>query len=136
MKYEQMSIYDFLNEESQEVPPSETVPQVDETQEFYMCGTSVKENHGWEKPSSDLDTPSSKDTDVPLFFEGKNLKVKKASEVCSPEENPEDYYHLEAFEGRVIKLLALTNKVRKLWLARVIDTSEEQFFYEHEIKEI
>jgi hypothetical protein len=43
-KYKQLSIYDFLDGESQEVAPSETIPQVDETQDSH------------ELPSSDLDT--------------------------------------------------------------------------------
>ncbi|AFQ14626.1 hypothetical protein P9133_32055 [Bacillus thuringiensis] len=123
-RFEQMSIYDFIEdsektlrdyEKSQEVQPSETVPQVDEAQESEKL------------PSSDLDTRApntldietykaiveeceeafqpTEDTDSTLFSVGDVLTVRKADEVYSFEENPEDHSAVERFEGLKVEIV-------------------------------
>ncbi|PFD41426.1 hypothetical protein [Bacillus cereus] len=105
VKYKQLSIYDFLPEEkSQEVQPSESVPQVDEAQDDYdvMIAESICYRCGI-VPSSDLDTEASntldietyeaiveeceeafqpmEDTDSTLFSVGDLITVRKAEDV-------------------------------------------------------
>ncbi len=132
MKCEQLSIYDFIGEEnnflpeekSQEVAPSETLPQVDEAQEInplYMRCTGEIPSSALVtfKPEMRELTPDelengvgispkipTEDTDKSLFSVGDLITVRKAEEVylkgvsyegygvCTPE----DYYHLKEFE--------------------------------------
>ncbi|MBK5492602.1 hypothetical protein [Bacillus sp. TH13] len=69
MSYKQLSIYDFLPEEkSQEVQPSESVPQVDEAQDesiYYVLDS--KGNTREFSPSSDLDTRASNTLDIETY---------------------------------------------------------------------
>lgn len=78
-----MSIYDFLQDgESQEVQPSETVPQVDEAQEV-------------KAPSSALDTSiPTEDTDSTLFSVGDTVKI-----VNIYDKTHEDYEYMETVKG-------------------------------------
>lgn len=99
-KYKQLSIYDSLQVgESQEVAPSESLPQVDEAQEVEFDGL-VKYN-----PSSALDTPiPTKDTDSTLFSVGDTLKVRQANDVYDKYSSPEDYYFMKEYEGMSVTL--------------------------------
>lgn len=118
MKMEQMSIYDFLQDgESQEVAPSETLPQVDEAQEtveFYADGKLVAKQT---VPSSALDVVSdlnikaepkevfeisTEDTDKTLFSVGDKALVRNACEVYNADEDIEDYYSLLDHQGKVV----------------------------------
>lgn len=95
-----MSIYDFLDSEvnstamptslcskSQELPPSETVAQVDEA------------------PQSALDTTiPTEDTDMSLFSVGDTVKVRQAEEVYTSEDDPESYYYLKENEGKTLTI--------------------------------
>lgn len=109
MKYEQMSIYDFiLNGESQEVVKlldemkvmtSESQPQVDEAQEV-------------KAPSSDLDASIPiEDTDTTLFSVGDTVKVRQADEVYDSDESPEDYYYLKRHEGNTVTITGINDRV-------------------------
>lgn len=122
VKYKQMSIYDFLPEEkSQEVQPSETVPQVDEAQDesiYYVLDS--KGNTREFSPSSDLDTRKTwekivdfeasltkeptEDTDSTLFSVGDKALVRNACEVYGGEdsEDVENYYALLDLQGKVV----------------------------------
>ncbi|PFA41987.1 hypothetical protein [Bacillus thuringiensis] len=121
-RFEQLSIYDFLPEEkSQEVQPSETDPQVDEAQEEKRIPVMFRHKWKTESPSSDLDTrktwekivdfeasltkESTEDTDSTLFSVGDVLTVRKADEVYSFEENPEDHSAVERFEGLKVEIV-------------------------------
>ncbi|MEC3021475.1 hypothetical protein P9Z80_30280 [Bacillus cereus] len=132
VKYKQMSIYDFIGEEnnflpeekSQEVQPSETVPQVDEApklwemiiaadNEFHESALDTRASNTLDKETYEAILEeceeafqSTEDTDSTLFSVGDLITVRKASEVypkgvsyegygvCTPE----DYYHLKEFE--------------------------------------
>lgn len=129
LKYQQMSIYDFIGEEdnflpeekSQEVQPSETVPQVDEAQDesiYYVLDS--KGNTREFSPSSDLDTRASntldietyetiveeceeafqptEGTDSALFSVGDTVVVKSPFDVTTPEEDPETWFYLDGLQ--------------------------------------
>jgi len=105
-KYEQMSIYDFI-EESQELPPSETVAQVDEAQDDWKLNAI-------NQPSSALDAKeSTEDTDMTLFSVGDVLTVRQASEVYLSNESPEDFYFLKEYEGEQVKIIDIDDNVLK-----------------------
>ncbi|MBJ8023707.1 hypothetical protein [Bacillus cereus] len=140
VKYKQMSIYDFISEEgnflpeekSQEVQPSETVPQVDEAQEtveLYADGKLIATST---VPSSDLDTRASntldietyetiveeceeafqptEDTDSTLFSVGDKALVKNADDVYDLDhDDVEDYYGLKAHEGKTVIIESVTD---------------------------
>lgn len=125
----QLSIYDFLPEEkSQEVQPSETVPQVDEAPKLWeMIIAADNEFH-----ESDLDTRASNtldketyeaiveeceeafqstgDTDSTLFSVGDKALVKKADDVYDLDhDDVEDYYGLKAHEGKIVIIESVTD---------------------------
>lgn len=112
MSYKQLSIYDFLPEEkSQEVQPSESVPQVDEAQEEKRIPVMFRHEWKTESPSSALDTrktwekivdfeasltkESTEDTDSTLFSVGETVKVINPYDVSS-----EDYSYMETVSGQ------------------------------------
>ena len=133
-----MSIYDFISEEdnflpeekSQEVQPSETVPQVDEAQ---VVLNSFDDDGDYKKcPSSDLDTRASntldietyetiveeceeafqptEDTDSTLFSVGDKALVKNADDVYDLDhDDVEDYYGLKAHEGKTVIIESVTD---------------------------
>lgn len=108
----QLSIYDFI--ESQEFPPSETVPQVDETQDSHELPSSALDtrknweivqdslNEFFEKPTEDTDNKT-------LFSVGDIIKVRQADTLYSPDIHPEDFYFLKEYENEVMEAI----KVRK-----------------------
>lgn len=110
---EQLSIYDLLDK-SQELPPSETVAQVDETQEEWTeeevnsCLGSL--------PSSDLDAKDylvfnpegyaekvvelpTEDTDKALFSVGDIVYTRDPHDITTPEEDPETWFYLDKYMG-------------------------------------
>lgn len=121
MQDEQISIYDFLNGESQEVAPSETLPQVDEAQtvELYadgvlICketisssalGTITFEHSGktyvTSKPTEDTDNVVTNST---LFSVGDTVKVRQANDVYDKYSSTEDYYFMKEYEGMSVTL--------------------------------
>jgi len=145
-KYKQLSIYDFLNE-SQELPPSETVAKVDEAQEPILRNCKCV----GVSPSSDLDTKPSpccpncreyrwtcdcevyeptEDTDLPLFSVGDVLTVRQASEVYSYQN--ENYDWIKTYEGKSAKVLSFDGKSYE---CEVIDTIKLILrFYPNELK--
>lgn len=160
VKYKQMSIYDFLPEEkSQEVQPSESVPQVDEAQEesiYYVLDS--KGNTREFSPSSDLDTrasntldietyetivgeceeafQSTEDTDSTLFSVGDTVKVRQAGEVYSYQH--EFYDYLKNFSGKEFVILSYRLTVTGKHLFRAIskDNGVENTFYLEELQKI
>ncbi|WDS60541.1 hypothetical protein BC6_00026 [Bacillus phage BC-6] len=126
MKYEQMSIYDFLqNGESQEVQPSETVPQVDEAQEVNA-------------PSSDLDASiPTEDTDnvvtnSTLFSVGDTVKVRSPFDVTTPEEDPETWFYMDKFQKVPLEIVGHEGKA----LECKAPNGETILFYRDELYKI
>lgn len=103
----QLSIYDFI--ESQEFPPSETVPQVDETQDSHELPSSALDTRkNWEIVQDSLNEffeKPTEDTDLSLFSVGDVLTVRQASDVYNADKQPEDFYYIEDYEGEQVKLL-------------------------------
>lgn len=153
-----MSIYDFLPEEkSQEVQPSESVPQVDEAQ---VVLNSFDEDGDYKKyPSSALDTcptcsypmhfPSyrfctnvnceylkpAEDTDKTLFSVGDVLTVKSPDEVYSMDTHPEDYYHLQEHQGKKVVITSRRKAYRGVFYGTSIEENGKvPFFYHRELK--
>ncbi|MCU5640241.1 hypothetical protein OCB39_25585 [Bacillus cereus] len=123
--YKQLSIYDFLPEEkSQELPPSETVAQMDEAQESEKL------------PSSALDTKeSTEDTDSTLFSVGDVLTVKSPDEVYSMDTHPEDYYHLHEHQGKKVVITSRRKAYRGVFYGTSIEENGKvPFFYHRELK--
>lgn len=116
MQDEQISIYDFLQEEkSQEVAPSETLPQVDEAQESEKL------------PSSALDAKeSTEDTDKTLFSVGDNVKV-----INPYHYDHEDWDYLEEWKDKVGTIL---KKGFKGYVVFIDDI--ENYFYPLELIKI
>ncbi|MFA2603657.1 hypothetical protein ABR763_01135 [Bacillus cereus] len=129
MRQEQMSIYDFLHDgESQEVAPSETLPQVDEAQEddlaivdsiLLRCGESpssaldaskiISENlvfnpEGYAEKVTELPT---EDTDKTLFSVGDKFKVVSASSLYDTDIDPESYYYLLDYQGKTLEVKSI-----------------------------
>ena len=123
MQDEQISIYDFLQEEkSQEVAPSETLPQVDEAQESEKL------------PSSALDAKeSTEDTDSTLFSVGDVLTVRKASDVYNANIDPEDFYFLKEYEEEQVKLLNIRGKSL---LCNTFNLDKDIWLRAHELQKI
>jgi len=135
MQYNQLSIYDFLQDgefldsrqcKSQEVTPSETLPQVDEAQEVTKGSVVEKDTKMMldsimlpiKTPSSDLDTQiPTEDTDLPLFSVGDVLTVRQASEVYSYQN--ENYDWIKTYEGKSAKVLSFDGKSYE---CEVVDT--------------
>ncbi|PFQ13503.1 hypothetical protein [Bacillus cereus] len=160
VKYKQMSIYDFLPEEkSQELPPSETVAQVDETQEEKRIPVMFRHEWKTESPSSALDTcptcsypmqfPSyrfctnvnceylkpTEDTDSTLFSVGDVLTVKSPDEVYSMDTHPEDYYHLQEHQGKKVVITSRRKAYRGVFYGTSIEENGKvPFFYHRELK--
>ncbi|PHB23087.1 hypothetical protein COE80_19435 [Bacillus pseudomycoides] len=146
-RYEQMSIYDFL-EESQEVPPSETVPQVDEAPSVVLMLPKVS-------PSSALDTKeSSEATDMPLVsedghyltFEFPKFKTNQIVTVSIPEElifdlgrcpqDVENFYYLQDWKEKQVRVLSSKSHSRRGFTYEVecVRTGKSGHFYEDELK--
>lgn len=107
MKFKQLSIYDFLQEaESQEVAPSEMLPQVDEAQ---VVLNSFDDDGDYRKyPSSDLDTTiPTEDTDLSLFSVGDKFKVVSASSLYDTDIDPESYYYLLDYQGKTLEVKSI-----------------------------
>ncbi|WKV24062.1 hypothetical protein PSYJYH_000027 [Bacillus phage PSYJ-YH] len=115
--YKQLSIYDFLEEdnflqdgESQEVAPSETLPQVDEAQEVKAPSSAldteklISENlvfnpEGYaekvvELPTEDTDKTCDGCHGKPLFSVGDTVKI-----INPYSEDDEDYAYIQTVEG-------------------------------------
>lgn len=158
MSYKQLSIYDFLPEgESQELPPSEMVAQVDEAQEtveLYADGKLIATST---VPSSALDTRASntldietyeaiveeceeafqpmEDTDSTLFSVGDVLTVKSPDEVYSMDTHPEDYYHLQEHQGKKVVVTSRRKAYRGVFYGTSIEENGKvPFFYHRELK--
>ncbi|PGM38496.1 hypothetical protein [Bacillus thuringiensis] len=144
----QLSIYDFLPEEkSQEVQPSESVPQVDEAQESEKLPSSDLEtckdcmnapildgecSNPFCKPTEDTDKVEElRSTDKTLFSVGDTVKVRKADEIYNIADDPEDYYHVRDFEGEIFIIEAVA-------VNYVVTTigEREYHFYKEEIFKI
>ena len=132
MQDEQISIYDFLPAgESQEVAPSETLPQVDEAQEYGSTLGLVYRNYS---PSSALDTKeSTEDTDKTLFSVGDVLTVRKASDVYNANIDPEDFYFLKEYEEEQVKLLNIRGKSL---LCNTFNLDKDIWLRAHELQKI
>lgn len=161
VKYKQLSIYDFLPEEkSQEVQPSETVPQVDEAQE-----EDAWKFNAINSPSSALDIKvhinkgdtyigytnlkvaneiksidpeviiTTEDTDSTLFSVGDVLTVKSPDEVYSMDTHPEDYYHLQEHQGKKVVITSRRKAYRGVFYGTSIEENGKvPFFYHRELK--
>ncbi|MCU5455271.1 hypothetical protein OCA97_14835 [Bacillus cereus] len=155
MSYKQLSIYDFLPEEkSQEVQPSETVPQVDEAQEtveLYADGKLIATST---VPSSDLDTRApntldietykaiveeceeafqpTEDTDSTLFSVGDKARVRVPD---FEDSEAEDYYFLKALEGKHFKVLDIDSLHITCEAVSVYDDKIYQF-YHYEVRRV
>lgn len=124
VKYKQMSIYDFLPEgEYQELPPSETVAQVDEAQESSDPSSALDTRKTWEKivdfeksltennlvfnPEGysekvvelDCNPELTEDTDLSLFSVGDTIKVVHPESLYNEDEDPESYHYLKELYG-------------------------------------
>jgi len=135
MDHYQLSIYDFLQDgevldsrqfKYQEVPPSETLPQVDEAQEVIKGSVVEKDTKMMldsimlhvKTPSSDLDTQiPTEGTDLPLFSVGDVLTVRQASDVYSYQN--ENYDWIKTYEGKSAKVLSFDGKSYE---CEVVDT--------------
>lgn len=107
-QYHQLSIYDFLSGESQELPPSETVAQVDEAQE------------------SDLDAIPTEDTDLTLFSVGDTVKV-----INPYPYGHVDYDYLNDWEGTIGTIREFNKGIYSLDFKDIIN-----FFYSNELIKI
>ncbi|MGI8362738.1 hypothetical protein [Bacillus cereus] len=146
VKYQQMSIYDFIETcegmddlehvKSQEVQPSETVPQVDEAQEEKRIPVMFRHEWKTESPSSALDTKeSTEDTDKTLFSVGDVLTVKSPDEVYSMDTHPEDYYHLQEHQGKKVVITSRRKAYRGVFYGTSIEENGKvPFFYHRELK--
>ncbi|WP_144575426.1 hypothetical protein [Bacillus cereus] len=167
MKYKQMSIYDFIDEatevlsayeKSQEVQPSETVPQVDEAQERFNieCAKQLVNDLELKLPSSALDTEKlisenlvfnpegyaekvtelpTEDTDSTLFSVGDVLTVKSPDEVYSMDTHLEDYYHLQEHQGKKVVITSVRKAYRGVFYGTSIEENGKvPFFYHRELK--
>lgn len=125
MKYEQMSIYDFLPDgEYQEVAPSETLPQVDEAQEDGSTLGLVYRNYS---PSSALDAKeSTEDTDSTLFSVGDTVKV-----INPYHYGHEDWDYLEEWKDKVGTILKKGFKGYAVFIDDI-----ENYFYPLELIKI
>lgn len=133
----QLSIYDFI--ESQEFPPSETVPQVDETQDSHELPSSALDTRkNWEIVQDSLNEffeKPTEDTDLTLFSVGDILTVKDASDVYSY--SHEFYDYLKGFKGEKVMVLGVkrlkcNNNVSVK--VEVIRTQKEISFYDFELQ--
>ena len=125
MQDEQISIYDFLQEEkSQEVAPPETLPQVDEAQEDGSTLGLVYMNYS---PSSALDAKeSTEDTDKTLFSVGDTVKV-----INPYHYGHEDWDYLEEWKDKVGTILKKGFKGYAVFIDDI-----ENYFYPLELIKI
>lgn len=135
MKYEQMSIYDFLQDgESQEVAPSETLPQVDEAQDDWDRG------HSQPVPSSALDAKNTVEvTDKALISAEPKFEVNQIVTVVNPyNEGHEDYDYMMPLSGKEVRIIKIrsTNRTNtRYYVCEYLDgLLSNGFFYEHELK--
>lgn len=149
--YEQMSIYDFIEEKSQEVQPSETVPQVDEAQDD--LAKMREEIISFAKsPRSALDTFKSplcpvcygyewrcdhevykptEDTDLTLFSVGEHVTI-----IGGYTEDDEDYDYLEAYVGKTCWVVSVKehHSRKQVVTVRLGDSNLEVPFYWDELQ--
>ena len=133
MQDEQINIYDFLQEEkSQEVAPSETLPQVDEAQDVITPEMRDLISHELEHgvdltPSSALDAKEpTEDTDSTLFSVGDTVKV-----INPYHYDHEDWDYLEEWKDKVGTIL---KKGFKGYVVFIDDI--ENYFYPLELIKI
>ncbi|AMR85235.1 hypothetical protein P4K49_30870 [Bacillus cereus] len=159
MSYKQLSIYDFISEEnnflpeekSQEVQPSETVPQVDEAQ---VVLNSFDDDGDYKKyPSSALDTSKlisenlvfnpegyaekatelpTEDTESTLFSVGDVLTVRVPD---FEDSEPENYYFIKALEGKHFKVLDIDSLHITCEAVSVYDDKIYKF-YHYEVRRV
>ncbi|MDR5022708.1 hypothetical protein FOL75_12210 [Bacillus thuringiensis] len=143
VKYQQMSIYDFIETcedmddlehvKSQEVQPSETVPQVDEAQEEKRIPVMFRHEWKTESPSSALDTEeSTEDTDKTLFSVGDVLTVRVPD---FEDSEPENYYFIKALEGKHFKVLDIDSLHITCEAVSVYDDKIYKF-YHYEVRRV
>lgn len=141
MRMEQMSIYDFLQDgESQEVAPSETLPQVEEAQEtveFYADGKLVAKQT---VPSSALDANNTVEvTDKTLISTEPKFEVNQIVTVVNPyDEGLEDYDYMKPLAGKEVRVIEIrsTNRTNtRYYVCEYLDgLLSNGYFYEHELK--
>ncbi|WP_144651046.1 hypothetical protein [Bacillus cereus] len=143
MKMEQMSIYDFLQDgESQEVAPSETLPQVDEAQVVHWEPKTCEEFEAYNKasayPSSALDASDTVEvTDKALISAEPKFEVNQIVNVVNPyEPDYEDYDYMRAFEGLIYRIISIKEYPKGFqYEVESYDAVTRKFyFYEHELK--
>ncbi|MDF9611898.1 hypothetical protein P5763_07405 [Bacillus cereus] len=157
----QMSIYDFLPDgESQEVAPSETLPQVDEAQDedrYYVLDS--KGNTVEIFPSSDLDADklitdnlvfnpegysekvieldTVEVTDKTLISAEPKFEVNQVVTVLNPySENHEDFHILEQYKSQERRVVGISVSKGKNIYETVLPHTQDSphYFYEHELK--
>ncbi|MEZ2327349.1 hypothetical protein R1C46_26495 [Bacillus tropicus] len=148
MKMEQMSIYDFLQDgESQEVAPSETLPQVDEAQEItannvhQIIPSSALDVSG---PSEDeikyvefTQTNTVEVTDKALISAEPKFEVNQVVTVLNPySESHEDFHILEQYKSQERRVVGISVSKGKNIYETVLPYTQDSphYFYEHELK--
>ncbi|MBG9828511.1 hypothetical protein [Bacillus wiedmannii] len=140
-RFEQMSIYDFLQDgESQEVAPSETLPQVDEAQAVNYYVTDKDGNNVDIYPSSALDVKNTvKATDKALVSADPKFEVNQIVTVVNPyDDEHEDYDYMKPLEGKEVRVIEIRSAYRTNTRYYVVEYLDglllNGFFYEHELK--
>lgn len=149
LEAKQMSIYDFLEDncwndceiKSQEVAPSETLPQVDEAQAVNYYVTDKDGNNVDIYPSSALDVNITVEVaeKTPTLADSK-FEVNQIVTTVNPyEEGDEDFHHLKEVDGievRIVEVKFLPLDRGYYYEVETIGglTPKLKYFYEHELK--
>ncbi|AXF39871.1 hypothetical protein BMBphi_gp023 [Bacillus phage vB_BthS_BMBphi] len=123
-KYKQLSIYDFLNGESQEDKPSETVPQVDEAQEITLVNGST---FGCSIPSSALDTDKLINENLVFNPDGYAEKVVEID--CNPIPIEDTDKTCDDCHGKTLFSVGNVLTVRQASDVYSADENPEDFYY-------